>query len=505
MRKPKNIPIMLGILFLTFLLYGSYRRSIYKISENGGNTQKENTVEKKKEKFSTVQNIQNHKIEKTKLMNSFSPQSQYISSKNLPQLSASTGKENYKQEFVDSQKNPDQLNHFILEKKIQNNTKFRTDKKVMSSENIKLSNNKNDMNFDDFKIRPKYTDKNIVSKSWFWEADKSDRKKIVQERDKAFLRFIKDTEKIENIKYPRLPGLIGLGVEKCGTGALQCMLETHPMLLPAAKNGREIHYFDRKEEYSEGIGHYLRQFPQLTNYQIAMEKSPSYFTDAENIPRQVKEDVPNAKLYAMVCDPVNRTYSDFRQEIWKTKLPRTSNYDKLINSKLLNLLGIKSSRLQRDDDAMSNFIFDSMDKDINNHIITHGLYYYHLKRWMKLYTKNDLLVIDGEEIMKEPWNVVEKVQEFLQIPKFITKENFIENRDTGFYFSRPLLVNQTKNGQQFVTYGEPNCYVMKNKGRTRSKSLSEKINSRVVNLLTKFYKPYNEFFFNLIGEKYDWQ
>ena len=69
-----------------------------------------------------------------------------------------------------------------------------------------------------------------------------------------------------------------IGTRKGGTGALLEMLHLHPDIKKATK---EIHFFDRDDNYNRGFDWYREQMPQSFPHQITIEKSPSYFVSSE--------------------------------------------------------------------------------------------------------------------------------------------------------------------------------------------------------------------------------
>lgn len=56
--------------------------------------------------------------------------------------------------------------------------------------------------------------------------------------------------------------------------------------------------------------------PESSPYHVVIEKTPSYFNfGSKYVPQRVFTVVPNAKIIVLLCDPVNRTFSDFFHEV----------------------------------------------------------------------------------------------------------------------------------------------------------------------------------------------
>ena len=63
-----------------------------------------------------------------------------------------------------------------------------------------------------------------------------------------------------------------------------------------------------------------------------------------------------------------------------------------------------------------------------------GLYYKHHKKWLKYFPEDQILILNGDKLVKEPWTVLAEAEQFLKIPNEIgLKENFYFNNTKGFY------------------------------------------------------------------------
>jgi hypothetical protein len=80
------------------------------------------------------------------------------------------------------------------------------------------------------------------------------------------------------------------------------------------------------------------------------------------------------------------------------------------------------------------------EKNINEFLV--GMYSYHLKRFLDRFSRKQFLVIDGDELRTNPSKVMDKVQGFMDLPRCITKENFIFNETKGFYCIKDSTNNE---------------------------------------------------------------
>ena len=133
-------------------------------------------------------------------------------------------------------------------------------------------------------------------------------------------------------------------------------------------------------------------------------------------------------------------------------------------------------------------------------ILTTGLYYYHIQRWFRVFNNSNLMMIDGENFLKNPGPIIEQVQEFLNLPKLVLKEDFAKNPKTGFFCYRKFteeIMNKTSVLPEKEFVQSLSC-LSDAKGRTRM-GLKTPSNSSIERL-QKFYEPHHKAFYNLIGK-----
>ena len=66
-------------------------------------------------------------------------------------------------------------------------------------------------------------------------------------------------------------------------------------------------------------------------------------------------------------------------------------------------------------------------------ILTTGYYALHLSRWLEYFNSSNLMVINGDEMIKFPGEIIENVQDFLGLPKLILKRDFVRDPNTKFF------------------------------------------------------------------------
>lgn len=76
------------------------------------------------------------------------------------------------------------------------------------------------------------------------------------------------------------------------------------------------------------ILHCRSLMPEVAEYELVTEKTPAYFDGyrpgTPHLSQIIKNVLPEAKIIAVICDPVNRTFSDFIQEVIQRNITYTS-------------------------------------------------------------------------------------------------------------------------------------------------------------------------------------
>lgn len=178
---------------------------------------------------------------------------------------------------------------------------------------------------------------------------------------------------------------IGLGAQKCGTSWLYACLYEHPDICAPQK---EIHFFSRPR-YEKGLKWYESQFSRCEEGKKIGEFSTSYLYSKRACARIVK-DYPNAKLIAVIRNPIDRAYSQYRNAIKAGEIPKDLSFKKYIDHE-------QSAKEQ-------------------------GLYGKQLFQYFQFVSTKDLLVMVYEDIEKDPLEFIKKVYEHLEVDvEFVPK------------------------------------------------------------------------------------
>lgn len=295
-------------------------------------------------------------------------------------------------------------------------------------------------------------------------------------------------------KIRRLPGAIVYGVRKAGTRAILEFLRIHPSIA-AAK--REIHFFDRNENYYKNYVRgtdtepnyewYKNQMPYSTKNQITMEKTPRYFV-VRRAPKRIemmdeertkgctqdeRDDQTNfqcrkIKLILVVRDPVDRLISDYTQ-IWE-KQKKNGGHHWNFEQIVLTLEG----ELNRTYPAITTSLYDEQ-----------------YSKWTKKFSPDQLFIADGNELKSTPWITMNKIEKFLGLENEITQNDFV--RGTRGYY---CIKRQDTN----LADKELMRCLNQSKGRAHY-PVSESLKSK----LRRLYQNHNSRFEKSVGMEFHWK
>ena len=194
-----------------------------------------------------------------------------------------------------------------------------------------------------------------------------------------------------------LPDFVVLGTQKGGTSFFYRLLTEHPLVRGAA--AKELHFFDNK--FAEGVGWYRRCFSESEQVDgqrtITGEASPSYLFNPQ-VPERMARIVPEARLIALLRNPVDRAYSHYQMEVRRGKEARS--FEEATEEEMISAEG--------EENAL----------DVRYAYLTRGLYADQLERFSFFANRDRLLVVKSENLFTRRLEVLERVIAFLGLPPF---------------------------------------------------------------------------------------
>jgi hypothetical protein len=184
-----------------------------------------------------------------------------------------------------------------------------------------------------------------------------------------------------------------VGAEKSGTTWIAEMLRQHPQIfIPFQK---ELHYFNRKfvedpslENYHfyKPLEWYLSFFAPARPEQVKGEVCPSYLWD-DSAPRRIYEVTSDVKIFMILRDPVERTFSTYRYYIQKGIIRPGKLPDILVKYK--------------------------------NLLLDRSAYFSQVKRYFDLFPREQLKVYFFDDLRRDPASLLREIEHFLQVEEFL--------------------------------------------------------------------------------------
>ena len=199
-------------------------------------------------------------------------------------------------------------------------------------------------------------------------------------------------------RWRPLPDFLVLGAQKAGTTALYAYLRWHPGI--TGPSWKEVSFFDR--HWWRGVGWYRGQFPLRSGGLIVGEASPSYLFHPL-APERARMLVPDARLIVLVRNPVDRAYSQYQHEVALGREPLS--FEDALAAEDERTRG-EVDRLVADPRAFSRAWWDHT-------YVARGRYAEQLERWLRVFPREQLLVVATEELGEAPGETYASILSFL--------------------------------------------------------------------------------------------
>lgn len=206
-----------------------------------------------------------------------------------------------------------------------------------------------------------------------------------------------------------LPDFVLIGTQRGGTTSLYNYLVAHPGIAGAVME-KEVHFFD--ENYSKGEAWYRARFPSSlgvarrpgSGRRLIGEASPYYLFHPHAASRLARM-LPEARLIAMLRDPVERAYSHYRHEVDLGH--ETLPFEEAIEREPERLRGEAERMLE--DPTYASF------EHKHHSYLARGIYADQLPAWNERFPEEELLVLRSEDFFTDPAGELRRVLEFLGV------------------------------------------------------------------------------------------
>jgi hypothetical protein len=255
-----------------------------------------------------------------------------------------------------------------------------------------------------------------------------------------------------------LPDFLVIGVGKGGTTFLYHLLTQHPLVERASS--KEVHFFDNRFEL--GVEWYRHCFPtpRQKNGRMTITGEASPYIAYPPAPERAAEVVPEARLIALLRNPVDRAYSRYQQMVRRGRVTRS--FEEIVEKEKTLLLGAPESGEERER------YFDKARESSEswNQALYKGIYVEHLARWSEHFDREQMLILKSEDFFARPREVLQQVFGFLGLPGW-----------------------------------EPDPSVFESKRNSRK---YEKMSPETRRHLEEFFAPHNRRLYDYLGRDFGW-
>ena len=207
-----------------------------------------------------------------------------------------------------------------------------------------------------------------------------------------------------------LPDFVIIGAPKCGTTFLYNLLTKHPHVEPAAF--KEPHYFDLL--FEKGIEWYRGCFlpPRWKDGRrtITGEATPGYLYDTHAAERMA-DVIPEARLIAMLRNPVDRTYSSYQ---------------------------FFQVRHGQEKGTFEETIAAYLDRPHGDNLLHRSIYVDHLLRWSSFFSDEQMLVLKSEDVFECPQEMLKRVLDFLDLPAWTPTDSDLQDKRNKGSYEQPM-------------------------------------------------------------------
>jgi hypothetical protein len=207
-----------------------------------------------------------------------------------------------------------------------------------------------------------------------------------------------------------LPDFLIIGAQKAGTTSLASYLAAHPGVVPS--KCKEVHFFDLN--YEKGVDWYRSHFSivgqgmrsRIRGRRMQTGEASPYYIFHPLAAWRAFDLLPAARVIVLLRDPVDRAYSHYHHEI---RLGAESlSFEDAIEA--------EDHRIAQEGQRLT---LDSSYISFNYQHFTYlkrGIYADQIKRWLRYYRPEQVLILSSEQFFKDPASEYQRVLQFLGLP-----------------------------------------------------------------------------------------
>src|SRR3954452_4522503 len=176
-----------------------------------------------------------------------------------------------------------------------------------------------------------------------------------------------------------------IGAPKCGTTSLWRGMDAHPGIWTPAD--KERGFFNSERRYSRGMPKFVHEVFPGADGEVLGTVTPDYMAapELDRVVPRMAETSPDARLIAILRDPLERAISDFRQEL-RRGLVLSEDFGEHIGS--------------------------------DDKVLRTSEYGVTLTRYLEYFRRDQLLVVFTSEFEESPQSVYDDIFRFLGVKSF---------------------------------------------------------------------------------------
>lgn len=216
-----------------------------------------------------------------------------------------------------------------------------------------------------------------------------------------------------------LPDFLLIGTKRGGTTSLYYDLLKVPQIiplfpsaryLPKANNTKGVHFFD--SNYHRGIKWYRSYMPTVgarrraerrIGRRVVVGEASPYYLFHPLAAERAHEAMPDVKIIALLRDPVERTYSHWKER--RRGLAEPLGFAAALDA--------EATRLEGEEERIISDPFYYSYAHEQQSYVAQSRYARGLKRWADLYGMDNILVLTSEDYYASQADAVAKVADFL--------------------------------------------------------------------------------------------
>jgi len=252
-----------------------------------------------------------------------------------------------------------------------------------------------------------------------------------------------------------IPDFLVIGAKRCGTTSLYQHLPEHPCISKSPHDN--MGFFN--DNFHLGVNWYKSFFPTTFTRKKIKSKFGNFlafdvttkYMEEESTANNVYQTKPNMKIIIILRNPVDRAYSQYHLSVRQTAERRS--FEDVVEENM--------NRLNKESHEYYEIKPRFSAKEDN--YLKKGLYALQLRYWLKIFPRENILIVSTEEFESNQQIIYNKIFEFLNISKFEVKNT--KKMEKGNY---PPMKSETRN------------------------------------LLLDYFRSHNHELFELINIKFDW-